>query len=196
MDELTEGEIREAAMEAEALSSSKVPRSPIQVCTDAYRAWKQPKPHPTTGDMLQPGERITWKVMSIYRRWTVFFVLQLVTIIWWTHPHLLPGGLVGWNLLWSDLAVVVEMMVGIAFMNQSMRDARIIRDSLKNLEGIVASQKQLTLNHGNDMMMLRAIYGALHPDGEGVLSVKIDGVTHALEIHDHGTLPTPKDTDG
>jgi hypothetical protein len=175
MDELTEGEIREQRAEAEFLESTKLPRNPVNVCKSMYLSWKTPKPHPQTGDLLQGGERITWKVMSVYRRWSVFFLLQILTIVWWTHPFLFPGGLVGWNLLWSDLAVIVEMMVGIAFMNQSMRDARIIRDSLGNL-------KTLVEDHDADMMLLRGIYSAIHPDGEGALVVKIDGVAHHLEL--------------
>lgn len=83
--------------------------------------------------MLAPGERVTWLVMGIYRRWSVFLALQLLTFAWWTFPAVFPGGLFGWNLAWSDLAIVVEMMVGIAFLNQSMRDARIIRAELAEL---------------------------------------------------------------
>ena len=89
-----------------------------------------PRPHPDTGDMLRLGERVTWRVMSVYRRWTVFLALQALTVVWWAFPKHFPGGLSGWNYVWSDLAIVVEMMVGIAFLNQSMRDAKIIRREL------------------------------------------------------------------
>ncbi len=89
-----------------------------------------PKAHPETGDMLRLGERVTWLVMSVYRRWSVFLALQALTLVWWTHPRWFPGGLAGWNYVWSDLAIVVEMMVGIAFLAQSMRDAKIIRREL------------------------------------------------------------------
>jgi hypothetical protein len=198
MDKLTEGEIREQAVEAKFLESTLLPRNPVNLCRSAYLAWKTPKPHPQTGDLLQAGERITWRVMSIYRRWSVFFLLQILTVLWWTHPHLFPGGLVGWNLLWSDLAVIVEMMVGIAFMNQSMRDARIIRDSLADLQQIAVSQKLMTENHDADMQMLRALYHAVHPDGDGSLIVSIDGDQHTLELSGP-TLPDPapqKESDG
>lgn len=80
--------------------------------------------------MLRLGERVTWLVMSVYRRWSVFLALQALTLVWWTHPRWFPGGLAGWNYVWSDLAIVVEMMVGIAFLAQSMRDAKIIRREL------------------------------------------------------------------
>lgn len=150
-------------------------RNPVKTCTQAWTTFKAPKPHPLTGDMLAPGERITWHVMGIYRRWSVFIGLQILTLFWWTHPGTFPGGLIGWNLLWSDLAVAVEMLVGIAFLNQSMRDAKIIRNSLKDQEALLRGQ-------GADGQLLRSIYAALHPDGEGALVVKIDGVAHTLEL--------------
>lgn len=93
--------------------------------------------------MLKPGERVTWRVMSIYRRWSVFLLLQVLTVIWWTHPQWFPGGLAGWNYVWSDLAIVVEMMVGIAFLAQSMRDAVIIRQELGELRKETALIRRL-----------------------------------------------------
>jgi hypothetical protein len=198
MDPLTEGELKEQKIEAAFLESTALPRTPVNVCKSMYLSWKTPKPHPVTGDLLQGGERVTWKVMSVYRRWSVFFLLQVLTIVWWTHPFLFPGGLVGWNLLWSDLAVIVEMMVGIAFMNQSMRDAKIIRNSLADLQEIAIGQKKITEDHDADMLMLRALYHAVHPDGEGNLIVSIDGEKHTLELSGP-TLPDPvtqEDFDG
>jgi hypothetical protein len=109
---------------------------------DRYREWKKPKPHPLTGDMLLPGERITWRVMSIYRRWSVFCALQVLTLVWWTFPSVFPGGLPAWNYVWSDLAIVVEMMVGIAFLNQSMRDARVIRSELTEVGEILRDVRE------------------------------------------------------
>lgn len=94
-------------------------------------SWRQPKPHAETGDLLTPSERLTWHVIGIYRRWSVFLALQVITFIWWTWPRLFPGGQFGWNLAWSALAVDVEMLVGIAFFGQSIRDARIIRSELR-----------------------------------------------------------------
>jgi len=72
--------------------------------------------------------------MGVYRRWAVFLSLQALTVCWWTMPAWFPGGLFGWNLVWSDLAIIVEMMVGMAFLNQSLRDAGIIRAELKELK--------------------------------------------------------------
>lgn len=105
--------------------------------------FRKPKPHPVTGDMLNISERVSWSIMGIYRRWTFFFILQAVTIIWWTNPHLFPGGLAGWNYLWSDLSVVVEMMVGIAFFGQSIRDAKIIRQELGSISEEIALIREI-----------------------------------------------------
>lgn len=139
-------------------------------CIDAYRHWQQPKPHALTGDLLSPGERVTWRVMSVYRRWSVFVLLQVLTIVWLSFPRYFPGGQFGWNLLWSDLAVAVEMLVGIAFLNQSMRDARIIRAELKELQ--------------DDSKLIREIHAALHPDGEGKVVVRhIEGDGTVLELN-------------
>jgi hypothetical protein len=146
VDELTEGNIREQQVEASILTAGRRPHPWKRIFTD-YQAWKTPKPHPLTGDLLSPGERVTWKVMGIYRRWSVFIALQIITIFWWTHPHLFPGGLSGWNYLWSDLAVAVEMLVGIAFLNQSMRDAKIIRQEFSKMcESDEAIHQVLALN--------------------------------------------------
>lgn len=82
---------------------------------------------------MRPSERVAWRAMGVYRRWTVFFSLQILTVLWWIFPSYFPGGQFGWNLLWSDLAVVVEMMVGIAFLNQMYRDGQVIRSELREL---------------------------------------------------------------
>jgi hypothetical protein len=117
------------------------------------RAWLKPQPHPTTGDLLAPSERVTWAVMRVYRRWTVFLLLQALTAAWWLFPHAFPGGLPGWNYVWSDLAVIVEMMVGISFLGQAMRDAVVIRKELAELR--------------EDTRLLRAIADHLGVDTPG-----------------------------
>ncbi len=105
---------------------------------ERWRAWRAPAAFGNLGDVMTPGERVTWRVMKVYRRWSVFFVLQGLTILWWSDPRLFPGGLLGWNYVWSDLAIVVEMMVGIAFLNQAMRDGAFIRQELRELHELVA----------------------------------------------------------
>jgi len=98
-----------------------------------YRFLTESKPHPVTGDMLSPTERVLWAVTGQYRKLRWFVALQVLTVIWWLFPRHFPGGLPGWNYLWSDLAVVVEQMVGIIFLQQMFRDAVIIRQELQTL---------------------------------------------------------------
>lgn len=136
-----------------------------------YRDWSQPKPHPVTGDLLTLGERATWLVVSLYRRWSVFFALQVLTVVWWTWPRLFPGGLEGWNVTWSDLAIIVEMMVGIAVFNQGLRDARVIREELSQVR--------------EDARLIREIHEALCPGGDTSLTVVPVPEGHpVLEIRD------------
>jgi len=110
----------------------KAPKS-VATLRKRFHDWRQPRPFGVLGDVMAPSERITWGVMKVYRRWTVFILLQLLTVLWWTHPSLFPGGLLGWNYVWSDLAIIVEMMVGIAFLNQAMRDGAFLRTEVKEL---------------------------------------------------------------
>jgi len=138
--------------------------NPVTNCVTLYKGWNQPKPHPQTGDMINLGERITWRIMGIYRKWIVFIALQVLTIVWWTNPKLFPGGLVGWNLLWSDLAVMVEMIVGIAFMAQSMRDAKVIRSEMKELQEAHAETHQMLANRAEDFKLIREIHAKLSCD--------------------------------
>jgi len=98
--------------------------------------------------MLHLGERVTWLVMSVYRRWSVFLALQALTVVWWLYPRWFPGGLAGWNYVWSDLAIIVEMMVGIAFLAQSMRDAKIIRTELAEQTEMLADLKAIEVRLG------------------------------------------------
>lgn len=159
-DDNADVELRELEAEREAILTEQHRGTfkPWTNCATLIKGWKQPKPHPQTGDLIGPGERITWRIMGIYRRWLVFIALQVLTIIWWCFPKWFPGGLVGWNLLWSDLAVMVEMIVGIAFMAQSMRDAKVIRAEMLELS--------------EDSKLIREIHAALHPDGDGKIMIK------------------------
>jgi hypothetical protein len=99
---------------------------------------------------MTPSERMTWRVMKVYRRWSVFLALQILTVIWWTHPGLFPGGLPSWNYVWSDLAIIVEMMVGIAFLNQAMRDGAVLRQEMRELHEEMALLRKIADRLGID----------------------------------------------
>lgn len=105
--------------------------------------WRKPRPYGFLGDLMGPSERATWAVMKVYRRWSVLIGLQVLTIVWWLFPRHFPGGREGWNLVWSALAVVVEMVVGIAFTGQMVRDGTVIRNELALQTSMMAELKEL-----------------------------------------------------
>lgn len=89
--------------------------------------------HATTGDVLTFSEQISWWVQGIIRNW--FFVIgwTFITVIWWIRPHWFhdDSSYVKWMNLASWLAVTVELIIGIAMIGQTKRDALIIRHILK-----------------------------------------------------------------
>ena len=89
--------------------------------------------HETTGDVLTFSELISWKIQSIIRNW--FFVIgwTVITVVWWIRPHWFgdDSSYVKWMNLASWLAVTVELIIGIAMIGQTKRDAQIIRHILK-----------------------------------------------------------------
>lgn len=161
-DDNAEAERIELLAEAKALRAERGTFNPITNCRTLYRNFNQAKPHPMTGDMISPGERITWRIMGIYRRWTVFILLQVLTVVWLSFPKYFPGGQFGWNLLWSDLAVMVEMIVGIAFMAQSMRDAKVIRAEMIELKEAHAETHQMLANRAADFKLIEEIHAKLN----------------------------------
>jgi hypothetical protein len=96
---------------------------------------------------MRPSERWTWRVMGVYRRWSVFLALQFFTLAWWLRPEWFPGGLAGWNYLWSDLAVAVEMIVGICFLGQTMRDGALLRAELREIKELHQELRDYMRNH-------------------------------------------------
>jgi magnesium-transporting ATPase (P-type) len=89
--------------------------------------------HKTTGDVLTFSEQVSWRIQSIIRNW--FFVIgwTAVTIVWWIKPHWFHdnSSYIKWMNLASWLAVTVELIIGIAMIGQTKRDALIIRHILK-----------------------------------------------------------------
>lgn len=99
--------------------------------------WKQAKAFGPLADPMTGYERLTWRVMTIYRSFFTLLFLQALTILWWLRPEWFPGGLPGWNYVWSALAVDVEMLVGICFLAQMVRDGRVIREELAALRELM-----------------------------------------------------------
>jgi len=136
-----------------------------------WRQWRQPHPHPVTGDMLSPTERVIWVVITQYRRLRWFFALQALTAAWLLWPRVFPGGDNGWMIAWSDLAVIVEQVAGIAIFAQMLRDSLVTRTHLRELR--------------EDSRLIREIHQALMPGQPG--HVTITG--GHLELRPHQETP-------
>lgn len=103
----------------------------------AFLAWCQRPLHktysdPVTGDPLTAGEKFSWAMQSIIRRWAFIGAITLITIVVWSIN--VAVGLTWWNLGASYLALLIESTVGIAMFSQGRRDSVIIRRIDRNEE--------------------------------------------------------------
>ena len=107
--------------------------------------------HPDTQDVLTFSELISWKIQGIIRNWTFVILWTGVTVVWWIKPHWFGDdrSYVKWMNLASWLAVTVELIIGIAMIGQTKRDAQIIRHILKlekqeleHIEDIIESKEK------------------------------------------------------
>lgn len=89
--------------------------------------------HKDTGDVLTFSENISWKIQGLIRNWWFVSAWTIVTFIWWAQPSLFHDthNYILWMNLASWLAVTVELVIGIALIGQTKRDAMIIRHILK-----------------------------------------------------------------
>ena len=85
---------------------------------------------PVTGDTLSAGEMASWRVQGVIRRWSFLGVITALTAyVWivadpiWRHPLTDV-----WNLWASFLAIVIEGVTAMALINQTRRDACVIRE--------------------------------------------------------------------
>jgi len=89
--------------------------------------------HESTGDVLTFSEQISWKIQGIIRNWFFVILWTGVTFVWWAQPTWFTDthAYIKWMNLASWLAVTVELIIGIAMIGQTKRDAMIIRHILK-----------------------------------------------------------------
>ena len=85
--------------------------------------------HPDTGDVLTLSEHISWHIQDAIRNWWFVIGWTAVTVLWlflpeWFHDD---HTYVKWMIFASWLAVTVELIVAIALVGQTKRDAQIIR---------------------------------------------------------------------
>lgn len=97
------------------------------------RIFKTKHVHPDTGDVLTTSEMISWKVQDSIRNWWFVLGWTVLTAIWLKWPWLFFDDKVytKWLMFASWLAVTVELIVAIALVGQTKRDAQIIRHILK-----------------------------------------------------------------
>lgn len=106
--------------------------------------------HPDTGDLLTFSEQISWKIQGLIRNWYFVLAWSIITFTWWAQPELFNDthNYILWMNLASWLAVTVELIIGIALIGQTKRDALIIRHILKlekqeieHLEDLIEEKK-------------------------------------------------------
>jgi hypothetical protein len=105
---------------------------------------KAPKPtpyrDPVTGDLLTVGEKFSWIMQSIIRRWLFIGIITVATIVVWSANKAI--GLTWWNLGASYLALLIESTVGIAMFSQTRRDAVAIRETRALAKEMVAADEK------------------------------------------------------
>jgi len=101
--------------------------------------------HEATGDVLTFSEQISWKIQGVIRNWYFVILWSTVTFIWWTQPAWFTDthAYIKWMNLASWLAVTVELVIGIAMIGQTKRDAQIIRAIYKILPDILKALELL-----------------------------------------------------
>lgn len=95
-----------------------------------FRSFLRPQPDPVTGDRLPLSERASWTVQAVIRRWSFLGIISLLTgYVWffadpiWRHPVTDQ-----WNLMASYAAIFIEGVTAMALINQTRRDALVIRE--------------------------------------------------------------------
>jgi hypothetical protein len=108
--------------------------------------------HKDTGDILTLSEKISWTVQGIIRNWWFVIIWTVGTIVWWIKPHWFTdtSAYIKWMNLASWLAVTVELIIGIAMIGQTKRDAMIIRHILKLEKQEIDHLEQIVEDIKND----------------------------------------------
>ncbi len=106
---------------------------------------------PITGDILTLGEELSWLAQRVIRRWSVLLAIQIVTVTVlifgsWTMRD-------AWNFGASDLAILIESVVGIALFSQTRRDCVVMRDTRR----IVTQMEAALANHERILAQLEEI---------------------------------------
>ena len=106
---------------------------------------------PNTGDTWTFSEKVSWSIQGVVRNWWFVNIWTWGTFIWWMEPTWFTDShqYIKWMNFASWLAVTVELVIGIAMIGQTKRDALIIRHILKlekqeleHIEDIIENQSK------------------------------------------------------
>jgi len=84
--------------------------------------------HPVTGSEIGLGEHLSWKAQTAIRRWEFVGIVTVATAVCWGIQT--ASVLEWWNYTASYMAVLIELVVGIAMFQQTKADAQVIRKIL------------------------------------------------------------------
>lgn len=145
---------------------------------------RTPYTDPVTGDPLTAGEKFSWVMQAIIRRWAFIGVITVITIVVWSLN--IAVGLTWWNLGASYLALLIESTVGIAMFSQTRRDAVIIRHlrDVIDTQAAVGEQRARADEKRDAMFELVQRMEAEH--GEMIVDIQ------ALLIQVHGATVKPR----
>jgi hypothetical protein len=84
--------------------------------------------HPITGENISLGEHLSWTAQNAIRRWEFVGAVTFATAVCWVIGT--ATVLQWWNFSASYMAVLIELIVGIAMYQQTKADAKVIRKIL------------------------------------------------------------------
>ena len=99
--------------------------------------------HPITGDPIGLGKHVSWKIQFSIRNWYFIGTITGITIfcvIWGTMNIKVIGW---WNVWASYMALFIESVVGISMFEQTRADAKVLRQSLADIEELLTKINQL-----------------------------------------------------
>lgn len=141
---------------------------------------------PATGDIVSRSERLSLMAQASIRRWSVFFLFNILTVVWWFHPAYFGDSstYVKYQLSYSWGAIAVELLIGIGMFGWARRDSVVLREVRRLL-------KAAEDRDANSHMLLHSALDEL---------TKIHQLGHAIEDyvehlqngqhHEHDVHPT------
>lgn len=127
---------------------------------------------PVTGDELSLGEHVSWMIQAVIRRWLFLGLITAITAYVWVvaDPIWQHGATDQWNLWASYLAIAIESVTAMALINQTRRDAVLIRRMVRMEEKIEGQTEVLVQLAQGQAEIRRQTTGALQEEQPIVVS--------------------------